>query len=79
MNDVWSEKMYNIIFYSIMRYIKLKLEGGTSRVFRFGAVDLLVLGHHFQDGGAFGCPDAASGVRIYSLRKPYPTSSSKYL
>ena len=32
--DVWSGKMYNIIFYSIMRYIELKLKESTSRMFR---------------------------------------------
>jgi len=44
------------------------------------SVDLVVLGDRFCSRGvwAFRYPDAASGVRIYSLRKPYLMSSSRY-
>ena len=59
--------------------MKLKLKGGTSRVFEIQGVSRSPCIEWSYVVPAkiwmFECPNAASGVRIYLLRKPYFTSS----
>jgi len=85
---VWSGLVNKIIFYLRMKYMELKLEGGIKTGRKYvpcvpnsgnQSISLYWVIKFYSRGGImFECPDLASGMRIYSLKKSCFKSSPNY-